>query len=131
VRSWPRPQPWPKSYVVDEIAVAATALNAAANGLSVAVTTEDLLARDAPPEGDVLLLGDLFYERALAERALAVANAFRDRGGEVFVGDPSRSYFPRDAFLHLATYEVPVTRELEDQDIKRTSVWKLDQALPS
>ena len=46
-------------------------------------------------------------------------------GGLVLVGDPRRSYFPTDAFTAVAHYEVPVTRELEDTEIKRATVWQL------
>ena len=43
----------------------------------------------------------------------------------MLVGDPSRSYFPKDRFRQVAAYSVPVTRELEDAEIKRTAVWEL------
>ena len=55
---------------IDPMALAAIALNAAANGVAIATTAEDLLGR-AKPEADVILVGDLFYERALADRVLA------------------------------------------------------------
>ena len=74
---------------------------------------------------DVILVGDLFYERPLAERVLAFIEAARTRGAEVIVGDPRRSYFPVDRFRQVAEYRVPVTRELEDAEIKRTAVWQL------
>ena len=109
---------------IDLFAAAAATLNAAANGFTLAVTAVDLL--DRPPVAcEVLLVGDLFYERTLAERALTYARAARAAGATVLVGDPGRSYFPRDAFVELAEYSVPVTRELEDSEIKRTAVWQL------
>ena len=46
-------------------------------------------------------------------------------GSAVLVGDPSRSYFPKARFKAVAEYSVPVTRDLEDMEIKRTSVWRL------
>jgi predicted nicotinamide N-methyase len=72
-----------------------------------------------------VLIGDLFYERPLAERVLAFVEAARARGADVLAGDPRRSYFPPDRFQKLAEYSVPVTRELEDAEIKRTAVWRL------
>ena len=72
-----------------------------------------------------MLVGDLFYERTLAERVLAFIEAASASGAEVLVGDPRRSYFPKDRFRQLAEYSVPVTRELEDAEIKRTAVWRL------
>ena len=110
---------------IDAFALAAISLNAAANGVNVETTAVDLLA--APPAAfDILLVGDLFYERPLAERVLAFADAARSRGALVLAGDPRRSYFPPDRFHKLAEYSVPVTRELEDAEIKRTAVWRLD-----
>ncbi|KAB2849603.1 MAG: methyltransferase [Hyphomicrobiaceae bacterium] len=109
---------------VDPFAAVAARLNAEANGMSIETTEADLLP--ATPRGfEVLLVGDLFYERPLAERALAFARAARAEGAEVFVGDPGRSYFPRAAFEEIAQYSVPVTRELEDSEIKLTRVWRL------
>ena len=109
---------------IDAFALAAMEMNAAANGVVVSVTSADLLAAP-PPEADVVIVGDMFYERELAERGLAWLRGCRARGMDVIVGDPGRSYFPRDRFTKLAEHSVPVTRELEDSEIKRTSVWRL------
>jgi predicted nicotinamide N-methyase len=108
---------------IDPWAIAAVELNAAANDLVVATTRADLLAA-APPAVDVVLVGDLFYERALAESVLAFVERAVTRGMLVLIGDPQRSYFPRGRFEKLADYAVPVTRELEDAEIKRTAVWR-------
>ena len=110
---------------IDAISLAAVALNAAENGVAVTTTAEDLLARPAPPgDLDVVLVGDLFYERALADTVLAFIDKVRPAGALVLIGDPQRSYFPRGRFERLAEYRVPVTRELEDNEIKLTAVWK-------
>ena len=109
---------------IDGLALAAIQLNAEANGVGVETTATDLLA--GPSDGaEVVLVGDLFYERALAERVLAFVEAARQGGAEVLVGDPRRSYFPGDRFRQVALYSVPVTRELEDAEIKRSAVWRL------
>lgn len=109
---------------IDALAVAAVRINAALNGIAVETTTEDLLA--APPRAaDVVLVGDLFYERELAARVTAYIERAAANGALVLIGDPQRSYFPRDRFRRAAEYQVPVTRELEDAEIKRTSVWQL------
>jgi len=109
---------------LDPMALASVALNAAANGVRIDVTDQDLLA--GPPGGhDVVLVGDLFYERELADRVFAYIGRAAETGARVLVGDPERSYFPRDRFVRVADYEVAVTRELEDALIKRTSVWAL------
>jgi predicted nicotinamide N-methyase len=109
---------------VDPFAMAAMALNAQANGVAFQTTCADLLA--APPAVfGLVLVGDLFYERPLAERALAFVAAARELRADVLVGDPQRSYFPKERFSRIAEYGVPVTRDLEDMEIKHTAVWRL------
>jgi len=109
---------------IDPMALAAIDLNAAANGVAVATTADDLL--NGPAGGaDVVLVGDLFYERALADRVLAFIEAAARTGALVLTGDPQRSYFPKQRFEPMAEYRVPVTRDLEDAEIKKTAVWRL------
>jgi predicted nicotinamide N-methyase len=119
---------------IDALAQAAMALNADANGVTLRLSTDDLLAADDPAPHlisvDVLLIGDLFYEKPLAERVLAFADRAAGRGILALTGDPQRSYFPIQRFVALEAYSVPVTRELEDSDIKRTTVWALTAAPP-
>ena len=108
----------------DPFALAAIALNAGANDVALEATDRDLLAAK-PARFEVILVGDLFYERPLAERVLAFLEAARDQGASVLAGDPRRSYFPKERFVQVAEYSVPVTRDLEDAEIKRTTVWRL------
>jgi len=109
---------------IDAIALAAIGLNAAANGTSVATTGDDLLS-NAPMEVEVVLVGDLFYERALADRVLTFIDRAAASGALVLIGDPQRNYFPKVRFEAVAEYRVPVTRDLEDAEIKKTAVWRL------
>lgn len=109
---------------VDRVSLAATALNAQANGVTVACTSVDLLAAPPSPDIDVLLVGDLYYERPLAERVTTYIDAANKHGAVVLIGDPGRSYFPRGRYTRMADYRVPVTRELEDTEIKNTAVWR-------
>lgn len=103
----------------------AVALNAVANGVEVAFTGQDLLDA-SPPEAGLILAGDICYEKPLAERVQAWLRTAHAGGARVLIGDPGRSYFPRTGLVQLAEYQVPTTRELEDQEIKRTGVWTLD-----
>lgn len=108
---------------IDAFAAAAIGLNAAANGVAVAVRLDDLIGRD---EGwETVLAGDICYERALAGQVIDWLTALSARGAQVLIGDPGRSYLPRDRLVELASYQVPVTRALEDAEIKKSSVWKL------
>ena len=110
---------------IDGFCEPAVALNAGANGVEVAFTDRDLLDRPPPDEADVILAGDICYEQPLAGRVLAWLGAARDAGKTVLIGDPMRTYFPREGLIKLAEYQVPTTRELEDYEVKRTSVWTL------
>jgi predicted nicotinamide N-methyase len=107
---------------IEPFATTAMALNAAANGVAIATREADLVGTD---EGwDAVLAGDIHYEKDTAERATAWLVSLHARGALVLVGDPGRSYLPRERLEPLATYEVPVTRSLEDAEVKRTSVWR-------
>lgn len=99
----------------------AVPLNAAANSVSVTFCGTDLIGTDL--EVDVLLAGDVFYDKAFADALVPWFLRLKDRGVTILAGDPGRSYLPRQHLSSLATYEVPVTRELEDSEVKRTTVW--------
>ena len=108
---------------IDAIGQAAISANAVENGVAIDVAGGDLIGEDRG--WDTVLAGDVFYEKPLADRLLPWLQALASRGATVLVGDPGRSYFRKDCFAFLARYEVPVTRALEDSEIKRTSVWRL------
>jgi predicted nicotinamide N-methyase len=109
---------------IDRFAEAAIGLNARANRQRITAVRRDILDEE-PPEVDVILAGDCWYEATLAERVLPWLRAARNRGVEVLVGDPGRRYLPTDELLELATYEVRTTTELEDLDLKLGRVYAL------
>lgn len=109
---------------IDAFSLAAIAINATLNGVATAATGEDLLAA-AAPAADVILVGDLFYEQGLAGRCFGWLTAAQASGASVLIGDPGRSYLPKDRLVAVAQYSVPVTRDLEDAEIKKTAVWRL------
>ena len=109
---------------IDIFCEAAVGLNAAANDVEVGFTDVNLL--DAPPPpADVLLAGDICYERPMAEAVMDWLRQGRAKGGSVLIGDPGRTYFRKDDLVKLAEYQVETTRELEDLAVKRPSVWTL------
>lgn len=108
---------------IDRVSLLAAELNASANAVTIETTAEDLLATP-PGRFDVVLVGDLFYEKALADRVGRFIDAAAAQGADVLIGDPQRSYFPRGRFSKVAEFRVPVTRELEDSEIKQTAVWR-------
>jgi predicted nicotinamide N-methyase len=109
---------------IDEFATTAAAMNANLNQVSLEIKLEDVL-HQRPPAADVILVGDLFYEKTLAARCLAWLRQAQGQGAKVLIGDPGRSYLPKAQLEKLAEYNVPVTRDLEDAEIKKTSVWAL------
>jgi predicted nicotinamide N-methyase len=112
---------------IDPFAHAAIALNARANRARVTVLRHDVLDEE-PPDADVILAGDCWYEARLAERALPWLQRARDRGVDIVVGDPGRRYLPTDELVELATYDVRTTTELEDLDRKQGRVYTLRPA---
>ncbi|MCG8271757.1 methyltransferase [Aquamicrobium sp. NLF2-7] len=107
---------------IDPFCETAITLNAAANNVSVAFDGSDLVGTDGG--WDVILAGDVFYEKPFAERLVPWFGALRARSADILVGDPGRSYLPKSGLEKLAVYEVPVTRALEDAEVKRTTVWR-------
>ena len=107
---------------IDTFATEAIALNAAANGVLVSPRLADLVGTD---EGwEVVLTGDIFYERDISERMWPWLKALEGRGATVLIGDPGRSYLPKEKVEQIAQYRVKVTRELEDAEIKLSRVWR-------
>jgi predicted nicotinamide N-methyase len=103
---------------IDPLSGEAVAANALANGVSVQWSGEDLL--DGPvPDVDVVLAGDVLYEREMAARVLGWLRRF---DGPVLLGDPGRDYLPQQGLVEVAAYEIPTTRELEGVTVKRTRV---------
>lgn len=124
---------------IDPVAITAMGLNAAANGVTINITDADLLVSHSNAGPDpaspaslvsptshisLVLVGDAFYERRMAHRALAFLRRMRVTGARVLIGDPGRAYLPPD-LRELARYPVPAWAGLEDTEIKPTTVWEL------
>lgn len=107
---------------IDPFSRAAVALNADLNGVSMEWTGEDLIGHDAG--WDIVLAGDIFYQRDIVERIMPWFDGLAARGADIVVGDPGRAYLPKETLERLMTYEVPVSRDLEDAEVKRTTVWR-------
>ncbi|MGM1063741.1 class I SAM-dependent methyltransferase [Saccharothrix sp. Mg75] len=105
---------------IDPLAAAATTLNATANHVTLTTGTDDLL--DTRPDIDVVLAGDVFYDRDMATRFTHFLLAAHHRGALVLAGDPQRSFTPKN-WTRLATYDVPVSPDLEGVAVKTTGVW--------
>jgi predicted nicotinamide N-methyase len=109
---------------IDRFATAAIALNAALNGVAVAIESGDVIAREPAPWATVLA-GDMCYERPLAERLTQWLRALAAQGVTVLLGDPGRAYLPAEGLEPLARYTVPTSLELEDRLIREGVVWRM------
>ncbi len=107
---------------IDRYAIAAATLNTAANGVAVIVTGDDLTG-GPPPEVDVVTVGDLFYDRDLADAVTGFLDRCIRRDIEVLVGDPGRAYLPRARLRQLAAYRVPDVGEVESATTKPSAVF--------
>jgi predicted nicotinamide N-methyase len=109
---------------VDGFAGEAIRINAEANGVGgrIAVVLDDIIGEDNGWE--VVLAGDICYQRDIAGRVTSWLRRLSDRGATVLIGDPGRSYLPKEALEAVASYQVPTTRALEDREIKQSSVWR-------
>lgn len=107
---------------IDPWTQTAIRLNAALNSVDIGFTGVDLVGK--PVDADVLLAGDVFYDRAFADLLLPWFLELTAKGVSVFVGDPGRAYLPKQRLFAEAIYQVPVTRALEDSEVKKTTVWR-------
>tara|TARA_R110000868_G_scaffold76499_4_gene219922 strand:+ start:10312 stop:10971 length:660 start_codon:yes stop_codon:yes gene_type:complete len=107
---------------LDQFAIAAIEANARANRVEIETSLADLVGTD---DGwDVVLAGDVFYEAGPAQLIGGWLHALSRRGATVLIGDPGRSFLPRDQLDMLAEYTVPVTRDLEDREVRQAKVWR-------
>ena len=109
---------------IDPMCEAAVALNAALNNVYVSYIAGDLLQGD-PPDFDVILAADVFYEQTPARLFRNMLERAHAKGATIFAGDPGRTYFPRDAFRQVAEYAVETTTEIENSPMKTARVWTL------
>ena len=98
-------------------------MNAWHNNGDLETVATELVDGENHQRWEVILAGDIFYERETAARAFDFLNRNAALGATVLIGDPGRSYLPREKLQKISDYSVPVTRELEDAEIKPTAVW--------
>jgi predicted nicotinamide N-methyase len=115
---------------IDPFAITAIGLNAKANGCRVTALRRDVLDAE-PPETDLILAGDCWYEATLAERVLPWLRRARDQGIAILIGDPGRRYLPADELEEVACYDVRTTTDLEDLALKQGRVYRMRSAGPS
>ncbi|MBV9538776.1 MAG: methyltransferase, partial [Acidisphaera sp.] len=107
---------------IDPMAAAATALNAAENGVRVQARCGDVVGEAC--RWDALLCGDVCYEAPMTAHILPWLRRMA-RDCEVLVADPGRAYLPRTGLAEVARMVVPTTLELEDRTERTVTLWRL------
>jgi predicted nicotinamide N-methyase len=111
---------------VDALSLVAARLNAAVNDLRIDTSVQDWLAgAEGQPEADVVIAGDVCYEREMSGRALAWLRSHASRGRLVLLGDPGRNYFSAQGLEELERYRIPTTLQLENRGMRETVVWRV------
>lgn len=109
---------------IDPVAAAALALNASLNDVAFAITTDDL-TRDPAAPFDLVIAGDVCYERPMAEKVVGWLRALARRGVLVLLADPGRAYLPHEGIEEIGRYDVPTSLDLEDRPLRTTRVLRL------
>jgi predicted nicotinamide N-methyase len=107
---------------IDPYGRAAITANAEDNGVGPVIVLDDLLDEDPDDDLDVVLAGDVCYDREMSERVLPFLGKAWLAGAAVYLGDPGRPYVPREGLVEVATFDVPDT---EGPQVRRTTVWRL------
>ena len=99
---------------MDPAAIVAAKMNADLNNVQLMLDETNWLNEASLPDADIILAGDVFYEKTLGEQLESRLRAAQRRGAVVLIGDPGRNYAPAEGMKTLNSYAVPVPVELED-----------------
>ncbi|MBX3498800.1 MAG: methyltransferase [Alphaproteobacteria bacterium] len=111
---------------IDPVAIAAMRLNAEANALGIETSDSDWLQGPSGlPEAEIVIAGDVCYEREMTARAMDWLRGHASKGRLVLLGDPGRNYFTADRLEELARYDIPTSLQLENRGLRETMVWRV------
>jgi predicted nicotinamide N-methyase len=109
---------------IDTLAQTAIQMNAEQNGAEVKI--ERVMNMEKPFTGaDLIMVGDVFYQQTMSVIIQRWLQLCRAKGVRVLIADPGRAYVPQEGLKELARYDVPVSRDLEDRDVRNVIVWEL------
>lgn len=109
---------------IDPLALAAIGLNAQANDVEIGIAEGDVLARADVP-WDVVIAGDVCYEKKMAERVFAWLSRVAATGATVLMADPGRNYLPMEGLRELSRLTVACSLELEDRTSREVRIFKI------
>ncbi|WP_416896710.1 MAG: class I SAM-dependent methyltransferase [Minwuia sp.] len=109
---------------IDPFSHHAMRMNAEANSIAMDIVEDDIVG-DPLTAYDVILAADICYEQPLSGQVEAWFRTLAASGRPVLMGDPGRNFRPSERMEKLAHYAVPTTRELEDNDVRSTDVWRI------
>jgi predicted nicotinamide N-methyase len=109
---------------IDPNGLAAIAINADANAVSVTLVDIDL-AGNAPTGFDLIAAGDVFYNPEVGQQMMTFLQRCRDAGIEILVGDPDRRDLPLDLLERLASYPVGDVGDARTSAERTGSVYRL------
>jgi predicted nicotinamide N-methyase len=107
---------------IDPIAIAAIALNAEMNGVTIVTEAADVVG--AACRWDLILCGDVCYEAPMTGHILPWLRTMAG-SAEVWLADPGRAYLPQDGRTAFARYTVPTTLELECRTVREVALYRL------
>ena len=99
---------------IDDHAMAAVRMNAGLNQVAIEEVLGNLVGG---PGGrwDLVLAGDVCYERPMSGDVTSWLRALAADGAEVLMGDPGRNFLPDNGLLEVARYDVPTSARARGQ----------------
>lgn len=108
---------------IDAMAAAVIPLNAELNGVAIEVLFGDVVGTAC--RWDVVVAGDVCYERPMTEYIFPWLKTLAADGALVIMADPGRAYLPKHGLLEIARMSVATSLELEDRIRRDVVVYKL------
>ncbi len=111
---------------IDTLALTSITLNAELNNVKVDIA-EGLDLEKPYTKADIIFAGDICYQQSMSTKLTRWLYLCIAKGVVAYIADPGRAYVPHDGLTKLTSYDVPTSRDLEDQDMRVVSVWRMDK----
>lgn len=108
---------------IDPFAVEAIALNAKLNSVTLNITNKNIVGSTGI--WDIILAGDIFYEKPMTEKLMKWLKTLTHRGINVLAGDPGRAYVPHNEVTEKACYQLTASKAIEDTEYKTIKIYEI------